>query len=425
MTATVRVTRKRLAKWHSCGVNHPGAAVAVVVLAGGLPLARPASADVPGTFDLSTVAVGVNVASTQSPAASVITAGLVNTTEAYATSALTSYGTAESAAARFYPGDLVAGGPTLLCENFGPCPVDPPTYPLVADAAYPTSPTDAAPGATAHASARDTGAAASAASGKTGPVSVDSVLAGTRAWVDAAGAHVRSRSVVTGIEIGPLRIALLQAVDEVDVPAQGAVRDHPHVTVSGVTVAGQPAVVDDSGVHLVGTSAGSPVPALAQQGLDVRLLGASRQDRPGAVRSAAGGLLVSVSVPVTRAPQLVPGLPSVNRRYVGSVLVGGAGAVVAAGVGSGIDLGLPPPAVPGSPAAHVTPPYVAPPTSVPGLPQAGSGSFGPKVAGATDRVRGVLLYPFASVRAVALLLLFLPLLMLGLWRAHVARTWRS
>jgi hypothetical protein len=45
--------------------------------------------------------------------------------------------------------------------------------------------------------------------------------------------------------------------------------------------------------------------------------------------------------------------------------------------------------------------------------------------GAADRVSGGLLYPFASVRAVALLLLFLPLLMLGLWRAHVARTWRS
>jgi hypothetical protein len=406
-------------------VNHPGAAVVVAVLAGGLPLVQPARADLPGTFDVSTVAVGVNVASSQSPAASVVTAGLVDTTEAYATSALSSYGAAESAAAGFYPGDLVAGGPTLICENFGPCPVAPPTYPLVADAAYPTSPTDVAPGASAHASVRDTGAAASAASRAAGPVTVQTAHAATHAWVDATGAHVRSRSVVTGIVIGPLRIAALDAVDDVDVPTEGAVRDRPRVTVTGVTVAGQEATLDDAGVHVAGTGAGTPVAALVQQGLEVRLLGASRQDRPGAVRSAAGGLLVSVSVPVTGAPQLVPGLPGVNRRYVGSVLVGGAGAVVTAGAGTGIDLVLPPPAVPGSPAAHVVPPYVAPPQALPGVPQAGGGSFGPKVAGATGRVAGALLYPFASVRAAALLLLVLPLLMLALWRAYVARTWRT
>jgi hypothetical protein len=63
---------------------------------------------------------------------------------------------------------------------------------------------------------------------------------------------------------------------------------------------------------------------------------------------------------------------------------------------------------------------------VPGAPQAGSGGgFGPKVLGATERARGVLLYPFASVRAAALLLFVLPLLMLALWRAYVSRTWRA
>jgi hypothetical protein len=39
-------------------------------------------------------------------------------------------------------------------------------------------------------------------------------------------------------------------------------------------------------------------------------------------------------------------------------------------------------------------------------------------------VRGVLLYPLASLRGVALLLLVLPLLLLAWWRALVARTWR-
>ena len=405
-------------------MNHGGAAVAATGLAIGVLCAQPASASVPGSYDVSTVAVGVRATSTQSPAASVITAGLVDLTEAYATSALSSYGTSASTGASVYPGDLVSGGPQLLCDNFGPCPFDPPTYPLVADADYPTSPSSSAPGASALATDRSTRATADGAAQSSGPVSVAAASVTTRAWVDAAGAHVRSRSVVTGVTIGPLRIAALDAVDEVDVPAEGPVKDRPSVTVSGVTVAGEAASIDDSGVHLAGTDVGSPVPALVQQGLEVRLLGASRQDRPGAVRSAAGGLLVSVSVPVSGVPQLLPGLPSVNRRYVGSVLVGGAGAVVAAAVETGVDLVLPPVAPPGSAAEHVVPPLLPPPAAV-GVPPVAvpeTNLPAPSVVG--ERVRGVLLYPLASLRGVALVLLVLPLLMLAWWRAAVARTWR-
>jgi hypothetical protein len=144
------------------------------------------------------------------------------------------------------------------------------------------------------------------------------------------------------------------------------------------------------------------------------------------VRSAAGGLLVQVSVPVSGVPQLVPGLPGANRRYVGSVLVGGAGAVVAAGSETGLDLALPPLAVPGSPAAYLAPPVTAARPVTAALPAARElGQGAPVVAPPAVRLPGVLLYPLASVRAVMLALAVVPLLLLASWRLWVHRRWGS
>jgi hypothetical protein len=218
-----------------------------------------------------------------------------------------------------------------------------------------------------------------------------------------------------------MRIAAVEALESVDVPASGRVVDRPSITVTGATVGGQAVTVDDTGVHALGTHVPLAVPELAQQGLEVRLLGASRQDRPGAVRSAAGGLLVAVSVPVSGAPQLVPGLPSLNRRYVGSVLLGGAGAVVSAGVEAGLVLPPPPTPVAGSPAQVLTPPYAP----VPPIPPLGGriptgASTGPSVASGPN-VETVAFLPLASLRGVALALLVLPLLLFLLWRVQVRR----
>ena len=63
----------------------------VVSSAGGT---AQADGTAPATYDVSATAVGIALQSTQQPAASVVTAGLVDTTAAYSSSALSAYGPA-------------------------------------------------------------------------------------------------------------------------------------------------------------------------------------------------------------------------------------------------------------------------------------------------------------------------------------------
>lgn len=394
-----------------------------VASSGGLAHAEGST---PATYDVSATAVGVALQSTQQPAASVVTAGLVDSTAAYSSSALSSYGTAAARAAAVYPGDLVAGGAALLCANLLPCPVTPPDYPLLADATYPSRPSASA-GAPAGGSAsaraapyETTGTAAATAFSAPAPVvlRIGAATATTRTWVDAAGAHALSRSVLHDVTIGPLVIAALEAVDAVDVTAAGQVRDHPLLTLSGVTLAGVPASVDDRGVHVAGQDQALPDRTLAQQGLTARVLTATRQDASGVARSAAAGLLVTFELPLSGAPQL-PGVPSLNRSYLGSALVGGAGAVVAAADLPALELPQLPPPPAGSASAVVLPPTggsAGPPVlALPAVPRTGQ----PPVAAPPLR-RVVAWLPLPDLQQVALLLLVVPLGLLVLWRAGTA-----
>lgn len=379
----------------------------------------------PGSFDLTATAVGIAVQSTQSPASSIVTAGLVDATVAFSSSSLSSYGASETRAAAVYPGDLVAGGPALLCAELFPCPVAPPDYPLLADAVHPTRPSATAPAASAEARQWSTsGAASSGDVAEPTPVTirVGASSASTRLWVDGRGAHALSRSSLHDVSVGPLHIAALEAVDVIDVSATGAVRDHPRLTVSGVTFAGQAASLDDRGVHVAGQDAALPNQALAQQGLTARLLFTSRQDARGVARSAAAGLHLTFSVPVSGAPQ-VPGAPSLNRTYLGSVLIGGAGAVVAAAELPALDLPQLPPAPSGSASAAVLP-GAGP---LPAAPLPADGSRAPSVSAdpaARPAARPVAYWlPMPDLGAVALLLMVVPLGLLVVWRAsaRVAR----
>jgi hypothetical protein len=391
-----------------------------------LPVAAgPASAtgSVPGSFDLSATAVGVVVQSTQQPASSVVTAGLVDSTVAFSSSSLSSYGTSQSRAAAVYPGDLVAGGPALLCANLFPCPVAPPDYPLLADAAYPSRPSAAAGAAPvgsaqAHAAQHAAqGTAATAATSAAAPVVVriGSGAVTTHVWVDAGGAHAVSRSALKDLSIGPLRISALEAVDAVDVSAAGVVRDRPRLTLGVVTFNGQSASVDDRGVHVAGQDASAPNQALAAQGLTARLVTTSRQDARGAARSAAAGLLVTFSVPVAGLPQ-VPGVPSLNRAYVGSALIGGAGAAVAAAELPALDLPQLPPAPRGSATDVVLPGTGARTPDAVALPPLGPGP----PAGVTlpqPRLTPVVSwFPLTDLSALALVLMVVPLALLAAWR---------
>src|SRR3954471_19239420 len=234
-----------------------------VLLLGLTPLApATASGSAPPVYEVVATAVGAVTSSTQRPAASVVTGGLVDSTVGYASSALSSAGASASAAAAFYPGDLVATGPALLCSEFLPCPFTPPAYPLLAEASYPERPAGSADSsapigtakALAHEEATDGTAETTKASAPGTPVAVTvgAQITSTRAWVDTTGAHVRSRSALHDVVVGPLHIASLRVADDVDVPLQGRPVDRPQVVVTGVTVAGQEASIDQTGVHLLG-----------------------------------------------------------------------------------------------------------------------------------------------------------------------------
>jgi hypothetical protein len=323
------------------GVRRLIAAAALLAAVAPAGSSARAAGATPAVFELVTTGVGVAASSTQRPAASVITGGLVDATLGYSSSALSSAGASASDAAAFYPGDLVATGPSLLCSQFLPCPVTPPDYPLLAQASYPERPSGSAdspaPAGTAHAlageSSTDGVAELSSATAPGAPVTV-SVAAesvSTRSWVDGTGAHVRSRSVLHDVVIGALHVATIDAVDDVDVRVAGQLSDRPRITITGVTVAGQAAAVDQDGIHLLGVHQPAAVPVVAGQGVEVRTIGVDRADTAGAARSSAGGLRVTFSVPVSGVPAVVPGAPGVNRVYVGSLVVGGVGAAVAAG----------------------------------------------------------------------------------------------
>src|SRR5205807_4052444 len=115
--------------------------------------------------------------------------------------------------------------------------------------------------------------------------------------------------------------------------------DHPQVTVTGVTVAGVPAQIDDKGVHVAGQNGPSLTQRVAQQGVDIRTVGTQRNDTTSLARSEATGLIVTFSLPVSGLPYVPNPLPSpfdavpgvnANGTYVGYVTLGAVGAVAGA-----------------------------------------------------------------------------------------------
>lgn len=382
--------------------------------------AVPARAAAPESFDLSAVAVVARVSSTQQPAASVITAGLVDVTAGFATSALRDGGSAESLASALYPGDLVSNGPNLLCQELFPCPVAPPGYPLLADAAYPTQPESSATmgpvSARASASAVRTEARADgAALPAAAPVTWATAMSTTRAWVSEGTAHVLAHSALQDVAIGPVRIAALDSTDLVDLPVGRQPVSHPLVTVAGVTVNGQAATLDQKGLHVAGQDVDVTEQELAQQGIAVRLLGQSSTQGVGSARVFAGALEVVLTRPVSGAPS-VPGLPGLDRVYVTTVLLGGTGIAGAASDSGSLAL---PPVVSGPPSAVALLPPVSQRQLV--TPPVAARVEAPRASGGP---RPLLMRPVALVERfdlsdVALALLVLPTSLLLLWRGRV------
>jgi hypothetical protein len=426
----------------------------VVLVSGGAGLSSVGAAPAAYYFEGETTATAVHLTLTQKPASSIITASLVDDAAAYAASAYDSSGGSEAQAAPLYPGNLVVQGPSLLCEDvfgsdpFPACPVPPPAYPLLADASYPRSKdahaqtnqspigsgpfvlTPARADATANADGNDgstVGTSLSLLSGSPAAVTVGAASARSTLHTSATGITVHVESAVTDVTIaGMVHIASVHAVDDVALHGTGKPTDHPAITVSGVTVAGQQASIDGNGIHVAGQNGPSLAQKVAEQGVTVRTVGVDRTDLAGSARSDATGLAIGFSVPVSGLPYIpnplpppfdvVPGV-NANGTYVGTITLGAAGAVAAGQTQPGFDLGGFVPPLTGPVATTTTPP-VAGNATTPVVVQSNPPAVPPVVAGRPGLFRAVLdafsLRDLYGVLALGTVLMFVG------WRATVS-----
>lgn len=350
-------------------------ATATLLTCGGLLAgAAPSTAGV--SLQAQTTATAVHVSVTQRPASSIITASLLDDAVAYAAGDFDSEGSSEALAAPAFPGRLVVQGPELLCSELFSCPATPPAYPLLADASYPRrqhdtatasgQPTGSGPfvvtplSATASATAdgntgTTAGATTSLLAGTPGAVTVGASSASTTVAGAGHGVRLRVQSTVTDVSIaGIVHIDTVAARDDITVAAGSKPVDTPSITVSGVTVAGQAASIDERGVHVPGGDTPPVSQQLDQAGVSVRLVGTHHVDTRSGARSDATALEIDVAVPVSGVPYVpnplpalpppfdqVPQLPGVdaNGTYLARVTLGAVGAAAGFGTDPTFDLG--------------------------------------------------------------------------------------
>ncbi len=109
-----------------------------------------------------------------------------------------------------------------------------------------------------------------------------------RTGVQRAEAH----QIITGLEIGPLRIGALRATARASAAKTGK-NAESLLTLAEVTFMGEPAEIDDQGVHVLLDSGTKPVnDQLAAYGFDVRLTQGRTYDEGPARVGESGGLVV-------------------------------------------------------------------------------------------------------------------------------------
>jgi len=361
----------------------PGGAAAALAVASIAALAQPAHADT--AFQVQTAATGVHFTLTQRPAASIITASLVDDATAYTASAFDASGSSEAQAASVYPGNLVVQGPSLFCTQLFTCPVSPPDYPLLADASYPrrshaeaaadqkpvgSGPLVVSPGssvATASQAGNDaqtSSAGVNALPGSAAAVTIGASSSVTHIATTADGLVVHVLARVSDVTIaGIVHIASIDASDDVTLHTGARPHDVPHITVTGVTVAGQTATIDETGVHVAGHNGPTLTQTLARNGVSLHTVGVDRADTTSAARSVATGLEVDMSVPVSGLPYIPNPLPApfdqipgvdANGTYLGRLTLGAAGIVAGANVQPAFNLGGFSPLTPPSSSATTT-----------------------------------------------------------------------
>jgi hypothetical protein len=154
-------------------------------------------------------------------------------------------------------------------------------------------------------------------------------------------------SVATDVVVGGLlRIASVRAVDDLVIEPGERPRSAPAVTVAGVTVAGQRATIDQSGISVAGQDGPALEAQLARRGIEVRTVEAHDAVSRTAARADATAVRIDLALPVDGVPYVpnplpplpppfdqIPALPGVNANgtYVVQVTLGSVG--VAAGLG--------------------------------------------------------------------------------------------
>lgn len=347
------------------------AAMAALPLMCGLPSAH---ADV--FFQGQTNATAVHVTITQQPASSIITASLLDDAVSYVSSDFDTGGSSEALGAPAFPGRLVVQGPQLLCSELFSCPAQPPAYPLLADASYPRrahdtatvsgTPTGSGPfvvtpltaDATASATSNNSSTEAghvTLLSGTPGVMDVGSSSATTATRVANGSLQISVSTSVHDIAIGALvHIDSVHAVDQLTVTPGHAPSAKPQITVSGVTVAGHAASIDDTGLHVDGTGGPGLTQRVAQQGISIRTVGAQHHETKNGSRSDATALAIDLSLPVSGLPYIpnplpplpppfdqIPALPGVNANgdYIAHISLGAVGAAAGVGTEPNFDLG--------------------------------------------------------------------------------------
>lgn len=220
---------------------------------------------------------------------------------------------ARARAASAWPGGFVTGFPGLIVPVLTGS--EPPPYEGAAQARHPDTPDDSVGGlATAHASRDHVESRATSqpsdASAQPGVIDLGSVTTWTRQhWEDDVLVS-RAQTIITDIKIvEQIRIDSVKTTVVARSPAGGLGEASSDVTVSGVTVAGVPAVIDESGISIAGqgddrailgaggAAASQAVAFLDELGqdVDIRLVGSSQDVNGSEARAEAGGLLISLT----------------------------------------------------------------------------------------------------------------------------------
>lgn len=323
--------------------------VAAAVLGTGLP--SSAAEERPGAFGGQAVATGFASMLDSNPGATPV-ADLLHVDFPQSSGDLTSAGEISARAASMYPGGGLLGVPALVCFSAPQvCVVPPPDYPLTAEAAHPGSPDSATAYSGKVPPVGPVTAGAGTARAHADPDLVEAVadfddtsLAGvlraedvstrTKQHFEGATLVLSAETVVKGLSIadGVVKIDSIRSTAVGKVDGEKVFTSTARTTVSGVTVAGQPATIDENGISVAGNDDGGALngalnetaeTALEQAGITLRTIRPTMTATPDGVAGAASGVLLTFTQNVN---QPVPYPASLlNRQYFGTVTIGGAG----------------------------------------------------------------------------------------------------